>query len=167
MFGLAAPTVAAGPSNDRPGGRRVYRGPALSAKRHYWRVSLNGQARVVPAGGSLRYCASGTVESITPVVTLTSSHKGLHMYAVQIIGPRDAGDTPFLEHAFEGKRTLVQAETRPIAFVRLTKHFHSTGAIFPPGTYKLRLVTVPGQDARTENRLLLDETVTLVPRREC
>jgi hypothetical protein len=167
VLGLAAPTLAADAGKHRQAGDRGHGAPVLSAKRHYWRVDVNGQSRVVPAGGSLRYCVTGTVESMTPVVALTSPEKGLHVYAVQIIGPKAAGETTFVELAFEGKRTLVQAETRPVAFARLTRHFHSTGAVLPPGTYKLRLVTFPGLDARSGNRLVLNETLSLVPRQGC
>ena len=90
------------------------------------------------------------------------------MYAVQIIGPRDAGDTPFLEHAFEGKRTLVQAETRPIAFVRLAEAFSFHGRNISTRHVKLRLVTISWpRCAYRKYGFCWTETVTLVPRREC
>ncbi len=110
---------------------------------------------------------TGPVESITPVVSLTSPHEGTHVYAIQIIGPKPAGETPFVEMGFAGHRTLVQAETRAIAFNRLTKHGISTAAIFPPGTYKLRLVAVSGKAARTGNKLVLSESMKLVARAGC
>jgi hypothetical protein len=111
--------------------------PAVTS--HYWEVSIDGQSRKVAAGGTVNYGGSEGVESITPNVVLTASHKGKYSYVYRVVGPPDAGATGISEVSFKSRRTVIDP---PIPASVVTKYRVTEPEErkdFLPGTYRFEL----------------------------
>jgi hypothetical protein len=135
--------------------------PALAATggviSHPSWLIVSGAKHTVKPGGTYTYCASRVAQAVRGIqanFTVPRSAWG-KQYSTVVVGPADAGSAD----RFVGR---VPSDRSPENeyFVNLDfPNLRSGGVDLPPGTYRLTL--------RLDDRLMLNQTVTLVARTNC
>ena len=104
-----------------------------------WMISIGGHTQKVRVGSSVKYGASGPLESITPEVRLTAAREGLHHYSYRLVGPHHE-ETGVTEGAFTGRSTVIDSPIIPLALALGPEgRARSQDATFDPGTYHLEV----------------------------
>ncbi len=118
---------------------------ALHVGSRSWEVGQGGTVHKVPAGGTLKYCASEPATGITPVIAYTHATLG-KSYQLKLVGPPASGTVPagFHFHFAKASGTIENGYAAP-SF----PHHQLTG-----GTYTFSLLI--GGKSVTSFKLTLD-----------
>lgn len=130
-----------------PAGKRGGESALLTVSSYRWVVSIDSKSQVASPGGKVEYCSTATIESLTPMLTLKSADKGVHIYGFELVGPKGAGTTGLSERSFRGRRMAVTTHFPPVAFGHLTAG--QSTPHFVPGVYRFKLVTFVGKNLQT------------------
>jgi hypothetical protein len=103
-----------------------------------WLVSIGGRETKVPANGTVVYCASDVVRSMTPRVVLSALGPGRHYYAYHIVDPKGRRSYNLFV-GFDGSRTLVDQPFIPVQWNKAAAGASETNPLFHPGTYTLEM----------------------------
>lgn len=131
----------------RPAGKRGADSALLTVTSYHWVVSIEGQTRVEPAGGTVEYCPGANIESVTPTVRMKASKKGVHIYGFELDGPKGAGGTGMSERSFSGHSAALTTHFLPVALYKMTASQDTPH--FIPGLYRFKLVTFTGRHLST------------------
>lgn len=111
--------------------------PEVRVGGHHWKIKIGGHSYTVKPGGKIVYPACDTVESITPVVKLSSKAGPRHFYAAWVVGPKATGESQQTERLFRGSSAVFEYPVVALAFPKLTRSVNVTH--FVAGTYSLEM----------------------------